>query len=204
MDDPRTSEGIEAGEAWRSEDETLAIEALDLADSEKHEIGGQRLNLLKTLLPVLHDIFRALKSGTLKEALKCSEAEIAVARNDVRNALRLAQALREALLWIYGPTAFGLRFAAWIACKIDQKTKFQLIPIWIKLRSVSDNLLASRYIALLADQAEDLRDLSRQLRALSQQKRFSSILFPRRLRKGFRDPATMTALLREIKAARMT
>ena len=145
----------------------------------------------------------ALRSGTLVDALESSEQEIVNARDDIRNAPRIASALYEAMQWINGPNAFGLRLGAWIAKKIDRQLISMFILGWIKLRKVSNNLLSSKDIALLADEAEKIRDQSRQIRELAQNdKRFASVFSPKRVRKAFKDKLSFGQFMKEIEVAR--
>jgi len=183
-------------------DEIYTLNALDLNQSDKHAIHGVKFNFTDALPFMLHDLSVALRRGTLVEALKCSELEIFNARDDIRNALRIASALYEAMQWINGPNAFGLRLGAWIAKKIDRQLISMFILGWIKLRKVSNNLLSSKDIALLADKAEKIRDQSRQMRALAQNdKRFASVFSPKRLRQAFKDKVSFGRFIKEIEAA---
>ena len=198
----RTDDEIATGIKQRSCDETHTLYALDLNQSDKHAILGIKFKFTDALPFMLHDLSVALRRGTLVEALKCSELEIFDARDDIRNALRIASALYETMEWIYGPNAFGLRMAAWIAKKISRQLISMFILGWIKVRKVSNNLPSSKYIALLADKADEIRDQSRQMRALAQNdKRFASVFSPKRLRQAFKDKVSFERFIKEIEAA---
>jgi hypothetical protein len=198
----RTDDEIAAGNKQRSFDEIQTIKALDLKQSDQHAILGIKLNFTDALPLMLHDLSVALRRGTFVEALKCSELEIFNARDDIRNALRIASAFYEATQWINGQNAFGLRLGAWIAKKIDRQLISMFILGWIKLRKVSNNLLSSKDIALLADRAEKTRDQSRQIRELAQNdKRFASVFSPKRFRQAFKDKISFGQFIKEIKAA---
>jgi hypothetical protein len=197
----RTDDQIATGIKQRTQDEIYTLNALDLNQSDKHAILGIKFKFADALPFMLHDLSVALRRGTLVEALKCSELEIFNARDDIRNALRIASALYEAMQWINGPNAFGIRFAAWIAKKIDRQLTSALILGWIKLRKVSNNLLSSKDIALLADEAEKMRDRSRQMRALAQTDRFAAVFSPKRVRKALKDKISFGRFIKEIEAA---
>jgi hypothetical protein len=198
----RTDDEIATGIKQRSCDETHTLYALDLNQSDKHAILGIKFKFTDALPFMLHDLSVALRRGTLVEALKCSELEIFNARNDVSNGLRIAAALYETMQWIYGSNAFGLRMAAWLAKKINRQLISMFILGWIKLRKVSNNLLSSGDIALLADKAEKIRDQSRQMRALAQtDQRFAAVFSPRRVRKAFKDKLSFGQFMKEIEAA---
>jgi hypothetical protein len=200
--DPRTEDQIEAGIKWRSYDEIQTINALKIGQSEKHFMGGEHLNLVGNLLPTLEDINEAC-SGSFKETVEGPEIGIANARDDVRNALRIALALYSATQRIYGQEAFGLKFGAWIARKSDRRLKSIFTLIWVRLRESSDSLLSSNDIALLADWAEKVRCQSLHLKSQAQDSRFAELLSPARLREAFRDPTAEKDLLSKIEAARM-
>jgi hypothetical protein len=200
--DTRTDKEIEAGITLRSFDEINTIKALDLCRSDKDSVFAQKFNFPGALPHSLRDLSVAFLRGTSADALKCSELEIFNARDDIRNALRIASALYEAMHWINGPNAFGLRFAAWIAKKIDRQLTSALILGWIKLRKVSSDLYSSEEIALLADRAEKIRDQSRQIRELARNdKRFASVFSPKRFRQAFKDKISFEQFINEIKAA---
>jgi hypothetical protein len=200
-DDPRTDEQKEAGIKWRSDDESQMIRALCVGQSEKDVINGQRLDLIGVLLTRLEDISKALGSGRFVDVLKRPEDTIINARDDIRNAMRLVQALFEATRGIYGQEAFGLKLGEWIAKKSDRRMKLVFLLIWARLRDVTKELLPSRDIATLASEAEKLRGLSEQLKLLGQDTRYAAILSPRRLRSGLRDELAMKAIVGKIEAA---
>lgn len=187
----------------RSEHESDSIKALDLDQSEKHKVLGQKLGLVTRLTPTLRQISKALRSGALIEGLR-SDTEIAGARDDIRNALRIALAFHEASAWIYGQQSFGLRLGAWIARKSNRLTRGAFILVWIKLRHVSNDLLSSSEIRLMADEAENIRALSEQLKTLQQNdKRFSEVLNPKTVREALRDKSSFERFLKEIQRARL-
>jgi hypothetical protein len=188
----------------RPDDENQTIKAFDFEQSEKDTILGQKLNLIGALGPTLRDISEAFRDQTLSEMLTASDAELFSARDDVRNAMRVGLELYDATWWIYGRKAFGLRFIAWIARKYDRVANATLIVGLIGLRKISSDLLPSSKIAELANQAEKQRDSSKKLEGLFlHDKRFSLVLSPKRLRRGFRDLISLRQLLREIEDARM-
>lgn len=187
-----------------SYDEKQMIEAADFGQSESDGILGQKLNLIESLVETLRDLSRLFDSQSLTDIVKRDDSEINRARDDARNALRLALSFYEATKPISGPQAFGLRLIAWLARKYDRATAAVLIIGLAGLRRISHNLLPSDQIARLAEQAEELARQSSALKSLRENDpRFAKVLHPKRLRRGLRDGIAQNALLKEIRAATM-
>jgi NAD(P)-dependent dehydrogenase (short-subunit alcohol dehydrogenase family) len=109
-------ERFDPGDETRSRDEAAAIKALDIGNSEKHEILGKKLNLIDVLPSALNNAAIAFSMGNFAQAADAPAEEIAKACDDARNALQIGL-WYEAHKWIYGTEAFGLRLAAWVARK---------------------------------------------------------------------------------------
>jgi hypothetical protein len=97
--------------------EAAVIKAFYISNSERDEILGRKLNLLGVLPSALENTAIAFSMGNFAQAADASAEEIAKARDDARNTFQIGLSLYEAFEWIYGPEAFGLRFAAWFARK---------------------------------------------------------------------------------------
>jgi hypothetical protein len=193
------------GNESRSEHQKEVIRAFDFERSESDAILGKKLNLVSSLVPTLRDIAEALGRGTLTQELKESHAEIAQARDDVRNALRAGIAFYEASRWIYGPRAFGLRLAAWIAKKADRRMTTALTVAWIRLRKSRNDLLSSGEIADLARAAEKVRDDSLRLQSCQRcNKGLRKVLSPKRIKAAFVDQSSLDGFLKEIQSARLS
>jgi hypothetical protein len=189
--------------AARSHDHSQTIVALDFSQSETDTVLGKKFNFVGSIGGILRDVATVFRDHSFIDVQQSSDVDIASAREDARNALRMGLDLWEAMHWIYGPKAFGLRLIAWLARKYDRATGATLIVILIGPRKVSTDLLSSRDIAVLADQAGRIRDQSQQLRSLAMNdKRFVSVFSPKRFRKALKDTIALRQFLREIEAAR--
>jgi hypothetical protein len=124
--------------------------ALDFAGGEKHTVFGAQLTLGNALEGALISASEA-QTNPLEEL---SGAEIDAARQDVQGALKIAICMYDALSWIYGERALGLRFAAFMA----RNATIDLIYFWIagfaRLRRANAELYSSAQIAEMANQAE--------------------------------------------------
>jgi hypothetical protein len=184
-------------------DEAAAVKAFDLGASQIHQTTDQKFGFVKALPGTLRDISHAIAGSSFVEIAQTSGRELLDARDDARNAFRIARAMYEATEWIYGQQAFGLRLMAWIAKKAEPKFVGMHILVWVAIRRTSDGYLLSPEIAALADQAEDIQRKSQQIKRLgTDDPRFTKVLVPKRLRQGLTDRASMSLLLREIAAAR--
>ncbi len=200
--DIRTENEISAGIKEKSPDETQLVKAMDLGQSEKDSILGQRFHFTRALLPALRDISTAMRTGKLVDVIQYPEEEIKNARDDVRNALSIALALHEATEWIYGREAFGLRLGAWIAKKAAPGVKRALVLVWVKYRRASSIPYSSAEIASFLDQAEIIRNQSLQLRKLAKNdQRFASVLTIKKLRQACRDQNSLNKFIKELQAA---
>jgi hypothetical protein len=203
--DPRTENEFLAGIKLKSADEIQLVKALDFGQSEKDSVLGKKFSFTVALPPMLRDISAALRTSKLVDVLQYPRSEIENARDDVRNSLAIAPALHEAISWIYGPNAFGLRFIAWFAKKLDRRPKPALVLCWAKLRRVSGDLYPSPEIALLADRAETIRNQSLQLRELAKnERRFASVFAAKRIRAALKDEISFRRFIKEIQAATMS
>jgi hypothetical protein len=155
------------------------------------------------LFPKLRELAVALRHGKLEDAAQRPNVQITQARDDVRNALRIAPASYDAMSWIYGPKALGLRFAPWISRRADRRMKAGMVLGFITLRDAGADLLPSEKIAQLGENAERLCNLSQQLRALRNDPRFADIITGKRLRRAFKGKISMGQFLAEGQRARM-
>src|SRR5262249_12231938 len=133
-------EGFDApsGDEMRSRDEATTIKAFDMDRAETDEILGQNINFINALPTVLNDVAVAFSMGTFAKAAEAPPEEIAMARDDVRNALQIGLSLYDALERVYGPGAFGLRLCAWLARKATDDMIDGLTLPMLKLRAVPE------------------------------------------------------------------
>lgn len=186
----------------RSFDKAAFVSGLDIAASGTHSILGQRLRLKEEIQNTLKALARAMRTNTFSDVARGREEIIFIARDDARNARRFGLALYEAYEWIYGRRAFGLRFAAWIAKKHPIRIIGIMVLMLAQLRQSSNDLLSSEEISRMADEAERVRDDSRQIEQLwKSDPRFRDVLAPKRMREGLRDQISLNILQREIAAA---
>jgi len=186
----------------RSFDKAAIVSGLDIEASGTHSILGQRLRLKEEIGNTLKALAKAIRTNTFSDVATGPEEIIFAARNDVRNALRIELALYEALEWVYGRQAFGLRFAAWIAKKHPMKMIGFMILGFAQLRHSSNDMLSSEEISQLADQAELVLGYSRKIQQLwKSDPRFRNVLNPRRVREGLRDQPSLNNWKREIAVA---
>jgi hypothetical protein len=126
------------GDEIRSRDEATTVKAFDMGKAETDEILGQNINFINALPSVLNDVAVAFSMGTFAEAAEAPAEEIAKARDDATNALQIGLSLYDALEWIYGPGAFGLRLCAWLARKATDDMIDGLTLGMLQLRAVPD------------------------------------------------------------------
>jgi hypothetical protein len=191
-----------AGSEKRSFDRDTVNSAFDIAVGRTHAVMGNRLRLSEALPGTLRDISRAMRGAPFAELLQTNCHEINAARDDARNALRIACALYEGTSWFYGPEAFGLRLAAWIATKRPRLLVERLVLGFAQLRKYSADLLSSEEIKRLADHAETMCHRSREVRTLGQTApRFAKVFSPKRVREGLRDQPSLNRWNRDVELA---
>ena len=196
-------DGLDAGQGAGDEnsDAALAQRALDIAGGANHRVCGTGIGLIDALPSTLTALTTALRSGGLTVAANAPRREIDAARDDVRNCLDIAWSLHQATSWIYGPKAFGLAFAAWIAEKANDQLKSTLVLIWVLLRRADAPLCPSEYIAWMAQRCAEGSPPFLILRELSESDpRFKNILKPTRLKRAFTGEIAWPPVLEEIKS----
>ena len=192
------------GDETRSRDEAAAIKALDIGNSEKHEILGKKLNLIDVLPSALNNATIAFSMGNFAQAADAPAEEIAKACDDARNALQIGLCLYEAHKWIYGTEAFGLRLAAWVARKALDAVVDGLILLVMRLRKVPDAILPSGQIAEMAKEALAVWKVSKRLEWLwRHDPHYKQILDPKRIRAAFADHIMLKLWKEEVKAVGM-
>jgi len=185
-------------------DRRATIDALDLRTSESDTALGQKLKFTTVLSTVFQVMAKAFESGTLLDIAVGPAHAISSAREDVRNALRIAFALHKATAWIYGPRAFGLRLAAWIAKKQPPLLVDMMILGFAMLRRKSNQFYSSAEISDFANKAEQARCDSLRIRELgTSDPRFSRVFSPKRVRQGLRDMPSYNNWIKEVELARL-
>lgn len=199
-------EGFDApsGNEIRPRDESITIKAFDMDKAEAHEILGQNINFVNVLPSVLNDVAIAFSMGTLAQVAEAPAEEIAKARDDAMNALQIGLSLYDALEWVYGPGAFGLRLCAWLARKAGDDLIDGLTLGVLKLRAVPAAIHSSEKIAGMAKDALAARKVSKQLEWLwRHDPRYKQVLDPKRIRAAFADHVMLKLWQQEVRAAGM-
>lgn len=182
-----------------SEDEpfttrSATVAAFDFAAGDQDSIDGNRLHLASQLGPMLLEI---AKSNVLDDSETPSDGEIASARDDVRNGLKIALCLYEATSWAIGSQAFGLRQAARLARKATPSLIVAYALGLARLRRRQAPLLSSTEIAQLALQTEVYWLFSIHLRNRIQT---SDSIGKKRLKLAISDSNQMADLIKEMGA----
>jgi hypothetical protein len=185
----------------RTRDETATIKAFDFDASNRDQVLGTSLKFIDVLPSSLKNLGAVFGHDAFIEDAEASEEEIAKARDDALNGLRIAQAMYDSLKWIYGDQAFGLRFIAWFARKAPDAVVDSLILPMLRLRRVPGAILSSEEIAKLANQADRLRTVSKRLENLWQtDPAFREILDPKRIRRALADTVSLNRWWKEVLA----
>lgn len=157
------------------------------------QIHGQRLELGTDLAAILEAM-----SGhfPLKDF---TDGEIATARDDARNTLKVVYCLYGATEWIFGAKAFGLQVAAGLI-RIWPLALVQAVALsFARLRRRSTTLLSSREIADLATEAERVWLMSMWLRDIHKcGGEGANTISPERLKLALTDSVSYRNLLREL------
>jgi hypothetical protein len=126
--------------------------------------------------------------------------ELLAARDDVRSALRIGEDLYEGTRWIYGNGAFGLRLVAWLSRAMAPQRALLVLGFAL-LKRTDHPLLGSDQIAELALQAEIAKRNSLRLKEIAESdRRFSSVLNPKRIKAAFADEIALKHWQRELNA----
>jgi hypothetical protein len=191
-------------EERETSDETIAIKAFDLGRADRDQILGKRFKFREALGPALKNIALALKSYSFSSVLLEDPKVVFAARDDVRHTLDLARYFYNAVEWIFGPRAFGLRLAAWIAEKKPAPlVGGMILGLAVLRKKMPEAILSSDEIARLALQAKEIHRVSGRLKDLWQtDPRFHELLRPKRIRAGFVDKPSLRRWLRQIEAVR--
>jgi len=175
-------------------DSDVAERALDLSAAKSDQIGGAHLNF-SGLGAMLAEIAASIDTYSLDAF---SDAEIAQARDDVRNGFKLAVCFHAAMSWIYGPQAFGLRTISWMGRHASLNIWFASILLFAQLRRRSDQLLPSSQIAALAHQAEAAWFIAIYFRGLQSIPQLANAIDQKHWKSAFEDSHRMADLIKEL------
>lgn len=170
--------------------------AFGFADGDRDEFLGARFKWTGTLERVLSEMSAANSEFGPDEF---TDFEIQAARDDIRNAMKIAVCLQEALSWIYGPKALGLQVAALFGRRAPISGIFLSTLGFARLRRCSSQLLPSAQIGELADQAEWIWLISAYFRNLQNTKpEMREMIGPKRLKRAFMDSREYGDLLKDL------
>ena len=160
-----------------------------------------------TVASALPDFLRALSllrsvpeaQELVSEANRTSLME---ARDDVRRILQLTDDFYEAVSWIYGKSAFGLRAAAWYARNRNPTLRAGLTAGWWAIRELG-TFLSSDDIQSLAEEARSVRAMSEKLRSIiSSDPELQKEITPKRLKAAFQNPKKLPEIAAKIEQSR--
>lgn len=174
-------------------DQTLAERAFGFDAAAAHHVHGQRLELGADLAAIL-----AAMSGHLP-LKEFTDGEIATARDDARNTLKVVYCLYGATDWIFGARAFGLQVGAGLIGVWPLALIQALALSFARLRRQSSTLLGSREIADLATEAERVWLMSRWLHDIYKGGgEGAKIINPKRFKSALTDSVSYRNLLGEL------
>jgi hypothetical protein len=184
---------------------TLKVDRLNGDESfVDDQIGGHQLELRKAMPGVLRDIAAGIRNGTCVEAANASRSELETARDDIKCALDIAQALYQSTKWIYGETAFGLRFANWAASKAKPEYLRAFVLIWLQMRRAGGEFYSPAEIRLLHSQTMEMALDSQSLKALSvQEGELSKALNPKYLKMALTGKMPFEEFVRKVQSAKI-
>ncbi len=178
--------------------------ATDQEDFVDDTISGHRLQLREAMPKVLQDIASGIRLGRLSVASAAPRAELEAARDDIRRAMEIGQALYQSTQWIYGETAFGLRFINWISRKAPPGILRSWILIWVNMRRADAELYSNEKIRELHFQATALVQMSQSLKALGEQGgELGKVLNPRNLKQVLSGKMSLEEFARLVQLAKL-
>jgi hypothetical protein len=162
------------------------------------QILGAELRLGQSLEGTLSDLS---KTNRTRPTGGLSAADIRSARDDVRNALKIATCLYNAAAWIYGPDAFGLRLPAYFARVIPTASIYFAAVSFAQLRKSGADMYSSAEIADMAHQAERAWLISEYFHEQFQlAPELVELIAPNGLKAAFGNGADHRKMLKELKS----
>jgi hypothetical protein len=193
-------EGFDDDVTSGADDRDSVLKLLGLHRSLSDSILGVRFDFPAGFDQALRAMSAAPPPTAVRLFSPSGLARLTAARDDVHNAFETVAALHEAVAWIYGPRAFGLKLGSWIARNAPPIMRAGLIVSWMQLRESSpDSLLSPAEVAELRRQAVELLDMSRQLRCLIEWDRsLQPFMTPKRLRRALSTREALARFEREV------
>jgi hypothetical protein len=174
----------------------LLHRAFDLDKGADDAVAGNRLKLRDALEGALRSISEAQLTSRIADF---SPTELSDARDDVRNAMKIGICLHESVRWVYGDTAFGLRFISQFMRTLPVNLIFANTLGIARLRRLQAPLLSSGEIATLANQAEKTWLISNYFRELHfSRPDLSHLIGPDRMKLSFSSGIEYQKMLKEL------
>lgn len=174
----------------------VALRALGFDEGQNDQILGRKFIPDRVLEDRLSEISQTQAGHNWGPI---TDLEISEARTDVLNGFKCAVCMHDALAWIYGDQAFGLRMAAGIARTATTISVFGLTLGFARLRRTSTGILSSSEIAQMANQAEMVWLISNYFRDLQHSApELGELVSAERLKRGFSDSVEHKKLLEEL------
>ena len=201
---------------WRDPSEhdgrpKTTISLLGFSQSKSDAILDQRLRPDISLRSVFAAISSAKNIPDIDDTFFSGDKRLLLfrARDDVRIAFEIARNLHEALAWIYGPRAFGLKAARWFHDHAPAAAKAAIALAWMAAReNAPEEFLSSEAIEDLREKSADAATNSARLKTIIERDpMLSSICSPKRLKLsmssglGFED---LCAEIRNIRAQQIS
>lgn len=174
----------------------VLLRGLGFEDCDSDVILGHRMNSKDVLQSGLSNVAAAYRGPGAQDF---SDEELCTARDDTRNALKMAYCLHQAVSWFLGKEALGLQFAATFAKMATLPLIAVLTPAMARLRRVEGAIHASATIAQMAAEAEAAWLMSNYFFELQRDRsEFREICGPRAMKLAFRDSVSHGHHLRSI------
>ena len=173
----------------------LAERVMDLKGAREDSVHGVKFNFIGGLSQALAELSASLGQYQLSDF---SDGEIKAARDDVRNGFKLILCHYEAMSWIYGDEAFGLRMASFMATSISTDVFFQWVVLFASLRRRVDYFLTTTEISGLAHKAELMWLASTYFRDLQSNSEFRNSIQSKRWKSAFVDSNEFKDLIEEL------
>ena len=130
-----------------------------------------------------------------------SQEEIQSARNDVRDAMKIAICLYDAMAWIYGANAFGLRLPALFMRTVPIHFIFMITLGFARFRKIGAEIYASDEIFNLARQSEAIWLISTHFREMCRTRPdLAYMVSPNRMKASLSSKLEMKNLLKDLEA----
>jgi len=176
---------------------------LGFSQSGTDKVLSQKLHVTPSIISALKAIASVRVFPKIDHAFFQGEnfQRFLSAKNDVRGILEIARNMHEALSWIYGPRAFGLKVARWFHDNAPPASKAELALLWMCAREeFPEEFYSSELISDMLANSRDIVWLSAQLRAAIQSSmQLTAICTPKKLKKAFSNEDELAVFCAELR-----